>query len=241
MTRFASFSRRNPGLARPVLVFLITCLSPLAAMGQNLLSNSNFNGSQAPWLDFGSVLPNPVASGAVSWTNAANNDNIINGSGSVETVLSGPLPPAANAAFGVRQCIQLPGAPLVVTEANYAARFLAPTSNPADGLANATVEIRFFSDSNCVDFIPGAGGSQGCDLLPPPPPPRPTLSDSEWYEIGDSSFSPSATFITASSAEVRAFVRTVATTGSSYRVYFDRIILSLNGTVAVELQSFAVK
>lgn len=235
MTRFASFSGQNPGFARPVLVFLVTLLSPLAAMGQNLLSNSNFNGSQAPWLAFGSVLPNPVASGAANWTNAANNDNIMNGSGSMETVLSGSLPLAANAAFGVRQCVQLPGAPLVVTDANYAARFLAPISNPEDGLANATVELRFFSDSNCVDFIPGAGGSQGYDLL------SDTLSDTEWYEIGHSSFSPSATSITASSAEVRAFVRTVATTGSSYQVYFDRIILSLNGDVAVELQSFAIK
>jgi len=204
-------------------------------MGQNIVSNCNFDGDLALWSGVGSAPPNPIGSGTANWTNTKNGDNLLNGSGSAETVLSGAPAQAANAAFGVSQCVFLPGAPLTVTEANYGAYFLAPTGNPQDGLAAATLEVRFFTDGACTDFIPGAGGSQGYELR------AGALSDTGWYHLGDSGFFPSDTSITASSAQVRAFVRTVGTTDGSYQVFFDRFVLSLNGTIPVELVSFSIE
>ena len=105
--------------------------------------------------------PDPVATGSATWTDTKNLDNVLNGSGSSDTTLAAVAAQPANAAFGIRQCVTLPDAPVTVTEANYEASFLAPaTGNPADGLGNATVGVRFYSDTNCTAFIAGAGGSR---------------------------------------------------------------------------------
>lgn len=218
---------------------LLGALAFLAAAGsasaQNQLANSTFATELPPWNAVGSVVPDPVGTGAAAWTNAFNLDNLP-GSGSADTTLAGLPSQPANASFGIRQCVTLPGAPLTVTEANYEASFLARvTGNPTDGLANATVEVRFFSDSGCTTFVPGAGGSQGVDLA------GTILDNTQWWTTGDPQFLPTGGSIVASSAEVHAYVRTVSTTSNAYRVFFDHIILSLNGTVPIELLHFEIE
>jgi hypothetical protein len=210
--------------------------TPASGSAQNLVTNSNFDGTLAPWIGYGSTPPDPPASGVASWTSAHNLDNLP-GSGSADTTLTGQAAQPANAWFGIRQCIPLPGAPMNVTEASYEASFLARAAdNPADGLGNATVEVRFFADLGCTSFIPGAGGSQGVNLTS-----GSILDDTQWWTLGDPQFLPPGGAITASSAEVRAFIRTVGTTSSGYRVFVDRIVLSLNGTTPVELLGFEVR
>jgi hypothetical protein len=220
---------------RPILFasMLFTALAA-PAMAQNTLQNSTFEGALTPWVGIASSTPDPVATGTALWTDTRNLDNVLNGSGSSDTTLAAAAAQPANASFGIRQCVTLPSAPVTVTEANYEASFLAPaTGNPVDGLANATVEVRFFSDSACSTFVSGAG--QGVDLLPA------LLSDTQWYIIGDPMFVPPGGSIVASSAEVRAHIRTVSTTSNAYRAFFDHIVLSLNGTSPVQLQHFGIE
>jgi hypothetical protein len=207
-----------------------------SSSAQNQVNNSNFDSELAPWNGFGSTAPDPVGAGAASWTSAHNLDNLP-GSGSSDTLLTGVAAQPANASFGIRQCVALPGGPVSVTEASYEASFLARAAdNPTDGLGNATVQVRFFSDASCTNFIPGAGGSQGVNLTN-----GSILNDTQWWTIGDPQFLPPGGAITASSAELSAFIRTVNTTSNGYHVFFDRIVLSLNGTTPVELLRFEVQ
>lgn len=216
----------------PVLLMTLT----VPAFAQNVLQNSTFEQSLTPWQGAASSAPDPIATGSATWTNTRNLDNVPSGSGSSNTLLAAAAGQPAKAAFGIRQCVALPGAPFTVTQANYEASFLAPaTGNPTDGRANATVEVRFFADAACSAFIPGAGGSQGVDLA------AGLLSDTQWYTIGDAAFVPPGGSVSASSAEVRAYLRTTATTGNAYRAYFDQVVLSLNGTTPVELLHLQVE
>jgi hypothetical protein len=219
-----------------LLAGLLATAGSSVAFAQNQVVNPDFDSALAPWAGFGSSAPDAAGSGAAVWTAAHNLDNLP-GSGSADIALAGQAGQAANASYGIRQCIALPGGPLQVTEARYEASFLARAAdNPPDGLGNATVEVRFFSDAGCTDFIPGAGGSQGVNLTN-----GAILDDTQWWTIGDGQFLPPGGGITASSAEVSAFVRLVATTGSGYRVFFDRIVLTLNGATPVDLLIFEVR
>lgn len=177
----------------------------------------------APWTATLSVAPDPNGFGSANWINTHNDDNIMNGSGSVQIQLSLPLasPNSVNASSGFRQCVTLPDAPVTVMSANYGAHILIPVNgNPVTGFANASIEVRFFTDGNCLSFIPGAGGNQGMDL-------NGTLSDSDWYVLEDSSFFMPNGGITASSAELRGFLRTTDTTSEEYIAFFDHIFLAL--------------
>jgi hypothetical protein len=181
-----------------------------SGLAQNQVTNPNFDSGLAPWVGFGSSAPDPPGSGAATWTSAHNLDDLP-GSGSADTTLAGQPGQPANASFGIRQCIALPGRPLSVTQASYEASFLARAAdNPTDGLGNATVQVRFFSDAGCTDFIPGAGGSQGVNLTD-----GSILDDTQWWTIGDPQFLPPGGAISASSAEVSAFVRTVSATAAA--------------------------
>ena len=210
-------------------------ISPIA-LAQNLSENPNLNSELTPWTPTLSSAPDPAGNGFVNWTNTFNDDNLMNGSGSAHVQLLTSVAPAspANASSGIRQCIILPGAPTTVMSAKYGAHFLIPsTGNPAVGLANATIEIRFFSDGNCLDFIPGTGGSQGLDL-------NGALSDTDWYELEDSNFPMPSGGVVAASAEIRTFLRTTDATNDDYLAFFDHIFLALNGTLPVELIQFTV-
>lgn len=67
------------------------------------------------------------------------------------------------------------------------------------------------------------------------------LNDPQWRTLADPQFLPPGGAITASGAEVSAVIRTVNTTSNGYRVFFDQIIPSLNGTTPVELSRFEVE
>jgi hypothetical protein len=223
--------------------FCVRCVAVVAVLAgsssvlaQNRVANSTFDSGLSSWTAFGSAASDPVGTGAANWTGTRNLDNVP-GSGSSDTTLTGVAARPANASFGIRQCITLPGAPVNVTEANYQASFLArATGNPTDGRGNATVQVRFFSDASCATFIPGSGGSQGVNLTS-----GAILNDAQWWTIGDPQFLPPGGGIVASSAEVSAVVRTVNTTSNGYEVFFDQIILSINGTTPVELSRFEIE
>ncbi len=217
----------------------VLTLIPISALTQNLTSNPNLNSEITPWTVTLSSAPDPTGIGSTIWTSTFNDDNQMNGSGSAHVQLSTlPLPASptpANASSGLRQCVALPDAPTAVMSVNYGAHFLIPTSgNPVVGLANATIEIRLFSDGNCLDFIPGTGGSQGLDL-------NGALSDTNWYEVEDSNFPMPGGAVIASSAEIRTFLRTTDATGDDYLAFFDHIFLALNGGLPVELMHFSVE
>jgi len=224
-----------------LIAMLFVLVASNAVAQDNLLSNSNLNSELAPWTATLSGAPDPVGSGSITWAGLINSDNVMNGSGSAQVALSAPSTTTpANASSGFRQCVALPdplfpAAPTHVTSANYGAHFLIPaTGNASDGLANATIEVRFFSDGNCSAFIPGAGGTQGMVLT------SLALNDIVWYELEESNLSMPSGAVTASSAEVRAFLRTTGTTSNRYIAYFDRIFLAINGGLPVELVRFSV-
>jgi hypothetical protein len=226
----------NRSLRIHCLAIVAVLASASSGTAQNRVTNSTFDSGLAPWTTFSSAAPDPTGTGAASWTGARNLDNVP-GSGSSDTTLTAVAARPANAAFGIRQCVTLPGAPVVVTEARYQASLLArATGNPTDNRGNATVQVRFFSDASCATFIPGAGGSQGVNLTT-----GAILNDTQWWTIGDAQFLPPGGSITTSSAEVRAFVRTVNTTSNGYEVFFDQIVLSINGTTPVELSRFEIE
>jgi len=227
---------RCRGSSFPVIFVMVWLPAVAPVSAQNIVTNSNLIASLEPWTQEASTTPDPSATGSASWTNVFNDDNTADGTGSAWIQLTGVPGQPANASIGIRQCVPLPLAPVDVASASYGAHFLAPaTGNPIDGLANATVEVRFYSDADCSTFIPGTGGSQGYRLT------SAALSDTVWYEIGDWNLAMPGTPVVASSAEVRVFVRTLASTDNGYQVYFDRIWMSLNGTVPVELSKFEIE
>jgi hypothetical protein len=207
---------------------LLSLSGPLAA--QNVVSNSNFTGGLAPWASFVSAAPDPVGSGTGTQDPLVDvNNNPLSGSGKV-TIDAAPA--LTNAASGISQCVNF--ASVTVSFANYGARFKLPVSgNAADSGANATTEIRFFSNPNCVaaDFIPGSGGSQGMDFV------AGSLNDTTWYSTGDTNFVPPPS-TTAQSALVRAFVRKNGSSDHSYLAFFDDVFLRINDSTPVQLQRF---
>ncbi|MFK8012201.1 MAG: hypothetical protein AB8B80_09190 [Marinicellaceae bacterium] len=213
-------------------ILLIFIVIPSTVMSQNITINPNINSELQPWVAFLSVAPDPNGTGSVNWTGSQNNENVMNGSGSAQVQLEPPI--FVNASSGFRQCIELPNAPVSVMVAKYGTHVLIPqTGNPMSGVANASIEVRFFSDANCSSFIPGAGGNQGriFDGI---------LSDTDWYIIEDNSLSMPNDSIVASSAEVRGFLRATEASSEEYVAYFDHVFLALNGNLPVELIQFSV-
>ena len=217
-------------------ITLLLILISSKAFSQNTTINPNLNSDLTPWNATLSVAPDPNGFGSVSWTNIHNNDNIMNGSGSAQVQLSTPpVPPnPANASSGFQQCIVFPSPPVSVMTAKYGTHVLIPlTGNPVNGSANASIEVRFFSDGNCLDFIPGAGGNQGKEF-------NGALSDADWYVLEDNSLVMPNGAISASSAEVRGFLRTTGTSSDNYIAFFDHVFLALNGSLPVELLHFSI-
>ena len=227
---------RRCGSNFPVALVTVCLLAGTPVSAQNIVTNSNLAENLLPWTQDASAAPDPPATGTASWTGAINDDNTVDATGSGWIQLTGNPGQPANASMGIRQCVTFPMPPVAVSSASYGAHFLAPaTGNPIDGLAGASVEVRFYSDADCLTFIPGTGGSQGFRMT------SGALSDTVWYEIGDSELAMPAAQILAASAEVRVFVRTQASTDNGYQIYFDRIWMSLNGTVPVELLKFEIE
>jgi hypothetical protein len=202
-----------------------------SAQAQNTVLNPNFTTALPPWALALSTSPDPGGSGSATWTATQDASGVLGTSGAAQVNLDA-APSTAHAAAGISQCITFAGPTLVLT-ANYGARFKIPTSDATDGSVGSAIEIRFFSDSACSQFIAGAGGTQGRAISIGVP------DDGFWYSASDPSFTPPANTL-ASSAEVRASLRKLGTSSTANIGYFDDIFLSLNGTVPVSLQSFGI-
>jgi hypothetical protein len=201
------------------------------AQAQNQVDNPNFATELVPWTLFLSAAPDPAGSGSASWTAQQDVSGTLGHSGAGQVVLDAS-PQAPHSAAGIRQCIPFAQATTVV-QANYGARFKIPATDVADGTTSVAVEVRFFSDAACAQFIAGAGGMQSRSIAASVP------DDGFWYSAGDPAFAPPLNTV-AGSAEVRASLRKLGTSANAYTAYFDDIYLSLNGSVPVSLQSFGV-
>ncbi|MEO7324813.1 MAG: hypothetical protein ABIW82_08290 [Dokdonella sp.] len=208
-----------------LMVFAVT------ARAQNTIQNPNFATTLPPWALFLSAAPDPAGNGSAVWTAAQDASGVLGTSGAAQVDL-GASPSTAHAAAGISQCVVF-AAPTMVLQANYGARFKIPASDAADGSVGAAIEIRFFTDAACTQFIAGAGGIQGRTIVSGVP------DDGFWYSAGDPAFTPPANTL-AASAEVRASLRKLGSSATPYTTYFDNIFLSLNGTVPVSLQSFGI-
>jgi hypothetical protein len=221
-------------LRRTCVLAIAATLAWSSAEAANTIQNPSFDSALAPfWSLQLSAAPDPAGAGAVS----RNGSQDVNGnaaSGAAEVDLAA-VQTASNDAVSVVQCALIPGGPLAITTANYGARIKVPTAgNPTDGSINAQVEIRFFSDAACSTFIPGAGGSQGRNLV------AGVADDAFWYTAGDADFIPPPTTV-AASAQIRATLRRVSSTAAPSLAYFDSVFLLLNGATPVTLQSFDVQ
>ena len=224
-------SARLHGVSWHLAAFALLIASAPPALAQNTVLNPNFAADLAPWALFVSAPPDPIGSGNATWTAAQDAGNAIGVSGAAQVGLDA-TPTGAHAAAGIRQCVAF-AQPTNVMQANYGARFKIPASDATDGTVGATVEIRFFIDAACTQFIPGAGGMQGRAIVANVP------DDTYWYTAGDPAFQLPVNAL-AQSAEVRASLRKLGTSNQPYLAYFDDIFLSLNGSVPVTLQGFDV-
>lgn len=224
--------RRMWGVGVRDLVFVAALGVAMKTSAQNQVVNPNFNLDIPPWAVFLSTAPDPAGSGSAAWTTSEDVSGAIGSSGAAQVMLDAN-PSTPQAAAGIRQCFAFAPA-TTINQANYGARFKIPAASVADATVNAAVEIRFFSDAACADFIAGAGGLQGRTISVGVP------DDAFWYGTGDPNFIPPLGTV-AQSAEVRATVRKLGRSVNAYTVYFDDIFLSVNGTVPVVLQSFSVE
>lgn len=224
-------ARHRHGRSRQAAVLVLLLAFAQQTSAQNQVQNPNFNADLTPWGLYLSAPPDPSGAGSASWTPLQDVSGALGHSGAGELVLDAS-PQAPHAAAGIRQCIAFAQATPVI-QANYGARFKVPSGDVGDGTTHVAVEIRFFSDTACTQFIAGAGGMQSRAIAADVP------DDGFWYSAGDPAFAPPLDTI-AGSAEVRATLRKLGTSANAYTAYFDDVYLSLNGTVPVSLQSFGV-
>jgi hypothetical protein len=228
VSRHTGRVRVVPTLAFTAFLFLLA--SP--AFAQNLVQNPDFNTALPPWTQFLSSAPDPAGAGTATWVASPDlNSNPASGSAAITIAAS---PAAQNAASGIDECFAFAGGTMV-SSVNYGASFLVPAANAADGGANATIEIRLFSDNACANFISGAGGSQGQDIVAGIP------NSATWRTISDGNFLPPNTPLAAGSAQVRAYLRKNGASANTYSMNVDHVFVFLNGTTPVQLEQFYVE
>jgi len=219
---------------RAGMLWAVVCFAS-QAQAQNLVPNPNFDSVLTPWTQFLSSAPDPGGAGAAPTRVGTPDVDASPSSGSalidITTSINEPL---TNAASGISQCFDF-AAPTSVTFVNYGMSFLVPAATTADSALNATVEIRLFADGGCANFI--SGGSQGRVVVPG------LASDTTWYTVGDTGFSPPSAPVMAASAEIRAYLRQTGSAPSvaDYKVNVDKFRLVLNSTTPVRLQQFDVE
>ena len=199
---------------------------------QNIVPNATFDTQLSPWTTFLSSAPDPVGAGAAPvWVSNDIGNSPSSGSGQVDINTSTP---AGDAASGITQCVNFPST--LVTLVNYGISVRVPTTTATDNSINATVEMRLFSGANCAGFV--TGGSQGRNLVVG------LASNTTWYAVGDTGFTPPGGSATAMSAEIRAYLREingVGPTTTAYQADFDAARLVLNSSTPVRLQQFDVE
>jgi|KBSSwiStaDraftv2_1062776.scaffolds.fasta_scaffold234259_2 hypothetical protein len=205
----------------------------VSSHAQNVAPNQNFDAGLAPWTQFLSTAPDPSGAGAApTWLSAIDYTSS-SSSGSAQVDIN-TTQPVGDAASGIAQCVNFVSA-TSVSLVNYGISVRVPTTTSTDGSINATVEVQLFSGTDCTGFI--GGGSQGRDLL------IGVASNTTWYAIGDTGFTPPGAPVIAASAQFRAYLREVNGVGPSttdYKVDFDGARLVLNNTTPVRLQAFEV-
>ena len=226
VSRRCGRSRVHSTLALVALLSLMT----VPAFAQNLVQNPNFNTTLVPWTQYLSSAPDPAGAGSATWV-ASPDADANPGSGSASITIAA-APAAANAAAGIDECV--PFASTLVSTVNYGVSVRLPSTDPADGGANATIEMRLFSDAACANFISGAGGSQGQDIVAGIP------NNATWYILSDPNFQP-AVPVNAASVQVRAYLRKTGASANAYGANFDKVFVFLNGSTPVRLQDFGVE
>jgi len=215
------------------LVFLgLLLFFAAGSHAQNIVPNATFDTQLSPWTTFLSSAPDPVGAGAAPvWVSNDIGNSPSSGSGQVDINTSAP---AGDAASGIAQCVNFPST--LVTLVNYGISVRVPTTTTTDNSINATVEMRLFSGANCAGFV--TGGSQGRNLVVG------LASNTTWYAVGDTGFTPPGGSATAMSAEIRAYLREingVGPTTTAYQADFDAARLVLNSSTPVRLQQFDVE
>jgi hypothetical protein len=205
-----------------------------SALAQNIVPNNNFDTQLPPWAQFLSSAPDPIGAGATPiWQAVDSGSSPSSGSALVDIDTTTP---AGDAASGIAQCVDFATPSTIVTLVNYGISFRVPAATTADGSVNATVEVRLFSGTGCSGFL--TGGSQGRTIV------AGLASDTTWYAVGDNGFVPPGGSVTASSAQIRAYLREVngvAPSTTDYKANFDAARLVLNSSTPVRLQQFDVE
>ena len=161
----------------------------------------------APWAQFLSSAPDPVGVGAGPVRVASPDFNASAGSGSALVDIN-TTTPATNAASGISQCFNFAATP--VNFVNYGGSFLIPATTTTDSSINATIEVRIYAGANCTTFI--SGGNQGRTFLP-------GLATATWFSVTDNSFVLPGAPVSASSAEVRGYLRQTGDAASTQTDY----------------------
>lgn len=204
------------------------------ALAQNIVLNPNFDTQLPPWAQFLSSAPDPTGVGAAPiWQAVDFGNSPSSGSALVDIDTTAQ---AGDAASGIAQCVDFATPSTVVSLVNYGISFRVPTTTTADGSISATVEMRLFSNAGCSGFL--TGGSQGRTIVLGLP------SDTTWYTVVDNGFIPPGGSVTASSAQIRAYLREingVAPSTNDYKANFDAAHLVLNSSTPVRLQHFDVE
>ena len=204
-----------------------------SVQAQNLVPNPNFDTVLAPWAQFLSSAPDPVGAGAAPVRVGSPDFNASPGSGSALVDIN-TTTPATNAASGISQCFNFSAA-TPVNFVNYGSSFLVPATTTTDSSINATIEVRIYAGANCTTFI--SGGNQGRTFLP-------GLATATWFTATDNSFILPGAPVSASSAEVRGYLRQTggaASTQTDYKANFDKFFLVLNSITPVRLLNFGVE
>jgi hypothetical protein len=203
-----------------------------AASSQNLVTNPGFDAALmlSSWSPYASSAPDPIGTGTGTWDGTQDVSNNIPLSGSAHVDFAS-MPNGGNAAYGIRQCVDL-GAVQPVMSATFGTRFEVRTGQTATGGVNATVDVAFFDAAGCGGNLITAG-SQGKDIL------MADLQDGVWAttEILSPSF-PIMPLASPLSAEIRLEARRVGQNFDTLSVFFDAAYLAVNGALPVTLQSF---
>src|ERR1041385_4656220 len=100
------------------------------APAQNIVPNPNFDTQLSPWAQFLSSAPDPSGAGAAPiWIAVDISNSPSSGAGQVNIDASTP---AGDAASGIAQCVDLPGAPTSINIVNYGMSFRVPAATTAD-------------------------------------------------------------------------------------------------------------
>jgi len=217
-----------------VRIFLFAASVVLAAapaLGQNQVQNSGFDivPMLMNWSAYASSAPDPVGAGTGVWDGTQDvSMSPLSGSAHIDFAAA---PTGGNAAYGIRQCVDLSALQPVMT-ATFGTRYEVRTGQTATGGVNVGIDVAFFDAVGCGGNLI-TGGSQGKDIL------MADLMDNFWdtAEILSPAFDISP-LPSPMSAEVRLVATRTSMNSDTLSVFFDGAYLAVNGALPVQLQTF---